>query len=155
MDAGFWDAAADDKRLVAYVLADTGAVVDVESLRAGLRASLPAYMLPSEWVFLERFPLTPNGKLDRRALPIPHRTHRTTYTAPRTPTESQLAALIAEILAVERVGADDDFFELGGHSLLAAKLVSRIKQTFQLALPLPVLFQKSAGFSPRATGCNR
>jgi acyl carrier protein len=110
-------------------------------LREALRQSLPDYMVPPEWVFLDRFPLTGNGKIDRRALPMPNRQPRVAYTAPRTPTEERLAALMAEVLAAERVGVDEDFFELGGHSLLAAKLVSRIVRSFGVALPLPVLFQ--------------
>jgi amino acid adenylation domain-containing protein len=137
-----WDAGVDDKRLIAYLLAEPDTKLAAEKLRDGLKLHLPAYMLPTEWLFLDSLPQTPNGKLDRAALPVPDRQRRTAYTAPRTPTEAKLAELMTEVLAVERVGADDDFFELGGHSLLAAKLVTRIAQAFQLAMPLPVLFQK-------------
>jgi len=137
-----WEAGADDKRLIAYVLAEHGATLDADTLRAALREQLPTYMVPSDWLFLDSFPLTPNGKLDRAALPAPNRQQRVAYTAPSTPTGAKLAELMAEVLSVERVSADDDFFDLGGHSLLAAKLVTRIAQAFQLSVPLPVLFQK-------------
>ncbi len=137
-----WEAGADDKRLIAYILAEPGAALDADTLRTTLREQLPAYMVPSDWLFLDSFPLTPNGKLDRAALPAPNRQQRAAYTAPSTPTGAKLAELMAEVLSVERVSADDDFFDLGGHSLLAAKLVTRIAQAFQLSVPLPVLFQK-------------
>jgi amino acid adenylation domain-containing protein/non-ribosomal peptide synthase protein (TIGR01720 family) len=151
-----WEAGPDDRRLVAYVVPgglwlaasesasaspDTRQPPLATSLREALRQTLPEYMLPSEWVFLDAFPLTRNGKIDRRALPEPNRRPRPAARAPRTPTEARLATLMAEVLSVERVGADEDFFELGGHSLLAAKLVSRIGRSFGFALPLPVLFQ--------------
>jgi Phosphopantetheine attachment site. len=116
--------------------------LDADTLRTALREQLPAYMVPSDWLFPDSFPLTPNGKLDRAALPAPNRQQRAAYTAPSTPTGAKLAELMAEVLSVERVSADDDFFDLGGHSLLAAKLVTRIAQAFQLSVPLPVLFQK-------------
>ncbi|MBD9358038.1 non-ribosomal peptide synthetase [Methylomonas albis] len=137
-----WEAGVDDKRLIAYLLAKPGTKLDAENLRDGLKQHLPAYMLPTDWLFLDSLPQTPNGKLDRAALPVPNRQRRAAYTAPRTKTEAKLAELMSEVLAVKQAGVDDDFFELGGHSLLAAKLVTRIAQAFQLAMPLPVLFQK-------------
>ena len=141
-----WEAGPDDRRLAAYVVAVAGGgqadpAALQTALRDALRQSLPDYMVPTEWMFLDRFPLTRNGKVDRRALPEPNRQPRAAHTAPRTPTEERLAALMAEVLAAERVGVDEDFFELGGHSLLAAKLVARIARAFGVALPLPVLFQ--------------
>ena len=137
-----WEASPNDKRLVAYLLTETGVALEEEIVRTWLRDSLPAYMIPSELVFVDRFPLTPNGKLDRQALPEPHRQQQATYVAPRTPTEKQLADIMEEVLSVERVGVNDDFFALGGHSLLAAKFVSRIKQMLQLTVPLPLLFRE-------------
>ncbi len=125
-----WEMAPDDQRLVAYLIPEDGAALDEATVRTWLRETLPTYMMPADLVFLDRFPLTPNGKLDRRALPEPNRLDRAVYVAPRTPTEVQLAMMMAEILSVEQVGIDDDFFELGGHSLLAAKLVSASSTCF-------------------------
>jgi acyl-coenzyme A synthetase/AMP-(fatty) acid ligase/acyl carrier protein len=136
-----WDAGADDKRLVAYALVRPGHSISEETIRGWLRQSLPAYMIPSEVMFVDSFALTPNGKLDRRALPVPHR-HQSRFVAPRTVTEKQLAAIMAEVLSVPRVGLHDDFFAEGGHSLLATKFVVRIKQALQVGIPLPVLFQQ-------------
>ncbi len=114
------------KRLVAYVVAD-GAEAPAAELRARLRSSLPDYMVPSAFVVLEALPLTPSGKLDRGALPAPEAEPGDAYVPPRTPTEEALAAVWAEVLGVERVGAADDFFALGGHSLLATRLVARVR----------------------------
>ncbi|NOK39811.1 AMP-binding protein, partial [Corallococcus exercitus] len=118
--------AAGDKRLVAYVACRSGAeAVDVSALRARLHEKLPEYMVPSAFVVLEALPLTPSGKVDRKALPAPEAPVSTAeYVAPRNPTEEKLAALWAQVLRVPRVGATDHFFELGGHSLLATQLVS-------------------------------
>ncbi|MFP2912261.1 amino acid adenylation domain-containing protein, partial [Pyxidicoccus sp. 3LFB2] len=134
---------AGDKRLVAYVVPVTGQTVDIAALRQGLKAKLPEYMVPSAFVTLEALPLTSNGKVDRKALPAPDASASaaSTYEAPRTPTEQRLAALWTEVLGVERVGVADSFFELGGHSLLATQLVSRIRSTFQVELPLRALFE--------------
>jgi amino acid adenylation domain-containing protein/non-ribosomal peptide synthase protein (TIGR01720 family) len=136
-----WDAGPDDKRLAAYVLLSPDQAAGDETVRGWLLDALPAYMIPSDIVFVEGFPLTPNGKLDRRALPVPHR-QPSRFVAPRTASERQLADIMAEVLSMPQVGLDDDFFALGGHSLLATKFVVRIKQALQVALPLPVLFQQ-------------
>jgi acyl carrier protein len=100
-------------------------------------------MIPSEWIVLDTFPLTPNGKLDKKALP--HPTHQTSsdYIPPATATEQTLERFMAEVLNLTQVSAIDDFFNLGGHSLLATKLVARIQDHFQLNIPLPVLFEKA------------
>ncbi|HET7462356.1 MAG TPA: amino acid adenylation domain-containing protein, partial [Longimicrobium sp.] len=117
-----------DTRLVAYVVGDDSA--GAEALRAHLGEALPAYMLPAAFVRLERWPLTPNGKLDRRALPAPegeaYAARR--YEPPVGQTEQALAEIWAEVLGVERVGRHDNFFELGGHSLLAVKLMERMRR---------------------------
>jgi acyl carrier protein len=100
-------------------------------------------MIPSAFVMMEMFPLTSNGKLDRKALPAPDLSRPSlglTYVAPRTPTEEILAGTWTEVLGVARVGIDDDFFELGGHSLLAMQVVSRVRQALSVELPLRELF---------------
>jgi len=128
-----------DARLVAYVVGDAPA----EGLRALLRARLPAYMVPSAFVALEGFPLTPNGKVDRRALPAPDAAppaDADAYVVPRTPTEREVAAVWAEVLKVARVGAEDDFFALGGHSLLATQVVARLRAAHGPAVSLRTLF---------------
>ncbi|HEY1271032.1 MAG TPA: amino acid adenylation domain-containing protein, partial [Terriglobales bacterium] len=113
-------------------------------LRRLLNEKLPDYMVPSAFVMLDTLPLTPNGKVDRRALPAPDQSRPDldeSYVAPRTPVEEVLASIWAEMLRIERVGANDDFFDLGGHSLLAAQVVSRVRQTLQVELPLRSLFE--------------
>ncbi|RKH30864.1 non-ribosomal peptide synthetase, partial [Corallococcus sicarius] len=134
------DAPSGDARLVAYVVASNP---NPNELRAHLLQKLPEYMVPAVFVPLAAFPLTPNGKLDRNALPAPEAgtAQRERYVAPRTPTEQQLAALWAEVLRVERVGSEDHFFELGGHSLLATQVVARVRATFGVELPLRALFE--------------
>jgi amino acid adenylation domain-containing protein len=116
----------------------------ITQLRAWLNERLPDYMTPAAFVILEALPLTPGGKVDRKALPAPEATpsdHKHGYVSPRTPVEQELAALWADVLKVDRVGIDDNFFELGGHSLLATQLVSRLRTTFQVELPLRRLFE--------------
>ncbi|QSQ25805.1 non-ribosomal peptide synthase/polyketide synthase [Pyxidicoccus parkwayensis] len=149
--------AAGDQRLVAYVIA-TGVAPDAPELRAFLKQRLPEYMVPSAFVPLESFPLTPNGKVDRRALPAPEGTSQAgTYVPPTTPTEEQLAALWAEVLRVERVGRFDDFFALGGHSLLATQVVSRLRGLAGVDLPLRELFESPtvAGLAARVDALAR
>jgi len=132
-----------DSRLVAYLATRSGSVLAPEELKQQLKEKLPHYMVPSAFVILDELPLTPNGKVDRAALPEPSRASRQceeTYIAPRTPIEAVLAGIWAEILNLERVGVDDNFFDLGGHSLLATQLVSRLRNTFQIELPVALLF---------------
>jgi len=134
-----------DKRLVAYLVAAVGQTLpSAEQLHSCLKAKLPAYMVPTAYIALENLPLSPNGKIDRRALPTPTQSSirlEQTYTAPRTPVEGGLARIWANVLKVERVGVQNDFFELGGHSLLAARLMHHIEQTFGKRLPLSLLFE--------------
>jgi amino acid adenylation domain-containing protein len=138
------DDAPGGKRLVAYLVCEPEDVPAIGELRKFLAEKLPDYMIPSAFVFLEAMPLTPNGKVNRRALPVPGNERpelEKEYAPPRSALEDVLAAYWAEILRIERVGINDNFFELGGHSLLAAQLVSRIKDEFQIELPLRGLFE--------------
>jgi amino acid adenylation domain-containing protein len=133
-----------DKRLVAYVVTEDDEALDTGEFRQFLQQTLPAYMIPSVFVKLITFPLTANGKIDRRALPKPKVSDMraaVTYTAPRTPLEQQLADIWAQILKLEQVGMHDNFFELGGHSLLAMQVIARIHDVIQVEVPLRQLFE--------------
>ncbi|MBZ4423313.1 non-ribosomal peptide synthetase, partial [Myxococcus sp. RHSTA-1-4] len=152
--------APGDKRLVAYVVAEEGDVLDTAALRAFLKQRLPEHMVPAAISVMEALPLTPNGKVDRKALPSPdaERTEQAPeYVAPRTPMEARLAALWAELLHVPRVGVHDDFFELGGHSLLATQLTTRLRDAFGMELPLRELFEAPTlgAFAPRVEQATR
>ena len=133
------------KRLVAYVVGEAGAGegrVEVGELREALRGGLPEYMVPAAYVLLDEMPLTPNGKVDRKALPAPERTRSgAEYEAGRTPVEQVVASIWGETLGVERVGAQDNFFELGGHSLLATRVISRLREAFRVEVPVRELFE--------------
>ena len=113
--------------------------------REYLEERLPEYMMPSGYVVLSQLPLTANGKIDRKALPAPDRASSlsTEFVAPQTKTEKALAAIWAELLSIEQVGLNDNFFELGGQSLIATQVMSGIRQTFGIDLPLSILFENS------------
>ncbi len=130
-----------DKRLVAYVIGAAGVELDAAQLREQLRQSLAEYMLPSAFVSLESFPLTANGKLDRKALPAPDRSAVASrgYEAPEGDTEIAIARIWQDLLQLDQVGRHDHFFELGGHSLLAVKLIERMRQV-NLSADVRVLF---------------
>jgi len=145
---------AEDVRLVAYVVAEADQKLEVNELRSFLREKLPEYMMPAAFVMMEALPLSPNGKVDRLALPVPEqvRTHSDEeFIAERTPTQAVLAGMWEHLLGVGPVRVDDDFFDLGGHSLLAMQLISRVREAFELEVPLPALFENStlAGFAQR------
>ncbi|WP_405365969.1 amino acid adenylation domain-containing protein [Kitasatospora sp. NBC_00039] len=128
-----------DPRLVAYLLAADGPDLDLDAVIATAGAALPDYMVPQAFVVLTAWPMTPNGKLDRAALPAPQAP--TTVGRPaRTMTEQVLCTLFCDVLGLPAVGVDDDFFALGGHSLLASRLASRIRTTFGAELPVRTLF---------------
>ncbi|HJP04027.1 MAG TPA: amino acid adenylation domain-containing protein, partial [Gammaproteobacteria bacterium] len=131
-----------DQRLVAYFTTADQGRADTEGLREHLRNNLPEYMIPTAFMQLDEFPLTPNGKVDRKQLPTPEWNAEQEYVAPRNEMEEQLAAIWAEILEVEKVGVYDDFFLSGGHSLLATRLISRILDALKIELPLMVLFNR-------------
>jgi amino acid adenylation domain-containing protein len=135
----------DDKKLVAYIipLSKRGRGDLPSQLRQFLKQHLPEYMLPSVYVWLDALPLTANGKLDRRALPVPEPQgleQRDRNAIPQTPVEKSVAKIWAEVLNWQELGIHDNFFELGGHSLLATQLASKIRKTFQVELPLSSIF---------------
>jgi acyl carrier protein len=135
-----------DARLAAYCIAKkTAPAPSTSDLFRHLRERLPEHMLPHAFVWLESLPLLPGGKIDRAALPAPDGARpdlERPYIAPRTPVEEVLAQIVAEVLKLDRVGVHDNFFELGGHSLLATQIVARLREAFDLELPLRLLFAK-------------
>jgi amino acid adenylation domain-containing protein/FkbH-like protein len=128
--------------LVAYVVAGDRGTASVENIRNYLKTKLPDYMVPSAIVELERLPLSSSGKVDRRALPPPggDAFTRPPFEAPRGNQEEQIASIWAELLNVQPVGRKDNFFELGGHSLLATRVITRLRESFALEIPLRALF---------------
>jgi amino acid adenylation domain-containing protein len=145
-------AMAGETRLVAYVVGNVP-VPTVSQLREHLRKSVPDYMMPAAFVFLDRLPLTDNGKVDRNALLVLDAAAIVTseaYTAPGTEIEKGVAQIFAEVLDVHAVGMLDNFFELGGHSLLATRALARLRERFKLEIPLMALFQ-----SPTVQGLSR
>jgi len=132
---------AGEKRLVAYVVTEAGTTA--AQLKAALRKRLPEFMVPSDFVLLDEFPLTPNGKIDRRALATlnVHRGEGASHVEPRTPVEELVAQIWSELLAIERVGAEDNFFALGGHSLLATRMLSRLREVFDREIELRAVFE--------------
>jgi amino acid adenylation domain-containing protein/non-ribosomal peptide synthase protein (TIGR01720 family) len=145
--------ALNDKRIVAYVVCEGETRIPPDKLRSFLREKLPEYMLPSSFEYLEELPLTPNGKVDRRSLPIPDQTRPEVgeYIAPRTPTEEILVSLWSRLFGVKRIGVSDNFFELGGHSLLATQMISWVRESFMVEIPLATLFEQPtiASFATR------
>jgi amino acid adenylation domain-containing protein len=133
-----------NQRLVAYILPHSDAKPVVSNLKDFLQEQLPDYMIPTAFVLLDAFPLTPNGKIDRLALPAPDsaRFNLKEYVAPQTPIEEVLADIWADILKIERVGIQDNFFDLGGHSLLATQLISRVHKILRAQLTLRDLFEE-------------
>ncbi|MFI9237591.1 amino acid adenylation domain-containing protein, partial [Streptomyces sp. NPDC053079] len=130
-----------DKRLVAYVVPAGDARPAPAELRAAVAGRLPEYMVPAAVMVLPALPLSPSGKLDRKALPAPDFEALSTGRRPRTPQEEILCGLFAEVLGLERVGIDDSFFDLGGHSLLATRLVSQVRAALGVELQIRELFE--------------
>jgi len=138
------EGAAGEKRLVAYLVPRQPSSPAVGEVWRALRRQLPEHMIPAAFVVLEALPLTPSGKIDRRALPAPDSARPelgAAYLAPRTPLEETLAEIWSRSLGLERVGIRDNFFELGGHSLLATRIVARIRQALQIEVPLRTFFE--------------
>jgi acyl carrier protein len=143
---------AGDTRLVAYVVSaetageETGQLRPELSgrLRTYLLETLPEYMVPTGWMFLDAFPLTPNGKVDRKALPKPEALHAAgAYAAPETATDRTIAEVWQEVLRVERVGLHDNFFDLGGHSLLLMQVQGKLRHQLEREIPIVDLFRHS------------
>jgi len=133
-----------EQRLVAYLIARQGVTLDPADLRKFLAQDLPEYMVPSSYVALDQFPLTPNGKVDRKALPDPGTSTlvvSTSYAAPSNETEAAVASIWQEVLNIPRVGRNDNFFDLGGHSLLVVQVQSRIQKLLSRVLPIVEFFQ--------------
>jgi amino acid adenylation domain-containing protein len=130
---------AGDKRLVGYVVADRSMPADIGALRGYLDDKLPTYMVPAAFVLIDRFPLTPNNKVDHRALPAPAAEEHTAR-APRDDRERLLCQLFGNVLGRAEVGVDDDFFALGGHSLHATRLISRIRAALKVDLGVAAVF---------------
>jgi non-ribosomal peptide synthetase component F/acyl carrier protein len=151
---------AGDKRLVAYFVARPEQSVGAGELRSWAKERLPEYMVPIAWVEMQKLPLSDNGKVDRRQLPRPE------YSRPelpahdslaRTPEQEIIAGIWSEVLKLQQIGIHDDFFELGGHSLLAMQVVSRIRQAFNVPLPLRDLFEAPTvgGLAARMTSLEK
>ena len=132
-----------DKRLVAYLIAGPEREPDAELLRRELEDRLPEYMVPSRFVFVEKFPMTTSGKVDRKALPVPPLEQRdeTKRVAPRNDIESMVASLFAKVLGLPTVGVTDNFFDLGGHSLLAGRLLAQIHEATGRQVALSAMFR--------------
>jgi acyl carrier protein len=130
--------------LVAYVVAREHAQVSPGLLHAYLAQHVPAAMIPARFSLLDQLPLTPNGKVDRQALPVPDWTMlavEENFVPPRTPLEEVVAGVWAEVLRLEQIGVHDNFFTLGGHSLLATQVIARLREAFQIELPLRHVFE--------------
>jgi amino acid adenylation domain-containing protein len=135
--------ATGEHQLIAYVVGHPDGNVTVDSLRSFVQRRLPAFMIPSAIVVMDAFPLTPNGKVDRAALPAPApiQTHAE-FIEPRTATEQSIAALWTDLLQVDKVGGYDDFFNLGGHSLLAMRFIAEAKRRYNVDIPVRIVFEE-------------
>ncbi len=132
----------DDQNIIAYLVPVPGVPLTPAELRGALLQTLPEYMIPAAFVMIEAMPTTPNGKLDRKALPAPKVARKTRDSVPpETPTQITLARIWESLLKVERVGIHESFFDLGGHSILAVRLMAQIRSQFGVRLPLPHIFR--------------
>ena len=135
---------SEDQQLVAYLVADSSAIPTPGDLRTFMKKQLPDYMIPSAFIFLNAFPLTPTGKVNRNALPQVDASHlgldEAGYVPPRNSVEEVLVRMWADLLNAERVGIHDNFFELGGHSLLAIQTIAYLQEMLGVEEPLIALF---------------
>ena len=133
----------EDRALVAYIVLNDPTCA-TQSLREFVKRQLPDYMIPAYWLILDNLPLTSNGKIDRRALPLPNPelNRSIDYVAPDNPTQTAIAAIFGQVLKLEKVGINDNFFEIGGNSLQATQVISRLRESFALELPLRRLFEQ-------------
>ncbi|WP_254257969.1 non-ribosomal peptide synthetase [Methylobacter tundripaludum] len=132
-----------NKRLTAYLVAESGNTTDTEDLKAHIRHCLPEYMLPSAWLWLDAMPLNANGKLDRNALPASanQTDNAASYVAPRDEAEQAVADIWREVLGVQQLSIHDDFFELGGHSLSGVQVTAKVQELFNIEVPVNILFE--------------
>src|SRR5262249_18397775 len=130
-----------DQRLAAYLVCVKGRDLAAADLAITLKSRLPEYMVPSTYTVMDAFPLTPNGKVDRKALPAPEQGGERAYTAPVTESERLVAGIWSEVLGVEKIGVDDNFFDLGGHSLLVVRVHARLEKQVSNPPTLVDLFQ--------------
>jgi acyl-CoA synthetase (AMP-forming)/AMP-acid ligase II len=139
-----YESAPGEKHLIAYIVPSQSAPPSVQELQQLIREHLPAYMLPAAFIILEAFPLSPNGKIDRKALPAPDLetlAPANTYVEPSTPLEETLVGIWEEVLGRKRIGVFDNFFEVGGHSLLATQIVARVRKNLDVEFSLRSLFE--------------
>ena len=136
--------AQDQQRLIAYIVTSDASSEFQNQLRSHLKQRLPDFMIPSGFVRLEKFPLTPSGKIDTRALPKPEEaglSGTANYVAPQTPTEEKMARIWSRLLNLERVSIFDNFFEIGGHSLLLLRVISSLKKELNVDVPFRQFFE--------------
>ncbi|MGD9488077.1 MAG: amino acid adenylation domain-containing protein [Calditrichaceae bacterium] len=132
------------KRLIAYYINGKNQDLPVKELRGSIQKRLPDYMIPSAFIRMDQFPLSPAGKIDRRALPVPDNLRpelESAFVTPRTPTEKKIAGIAGQLLKIEKIGVYDNFFELGGHSMLATQFISRLRESFNVEIPLRSVFE--------------
>ncbi|MCJ8279751.1 MAG: phosphopantetheine-binding protein, partial [Rivularia sp. ALOHA_DT_140] len=131
----------DDEKLIAYLV--TSSEISQSNLQQFLQGKLPAYMIPSNYMMLEEFPLTPNRKIDRKALPIPDniRPELDNFVIPKTKIEQEIAQIWQEVLQIDKIGIHDNFFDLGGHSLLMVKVHSKLREKFSHDVSLVEMFR--------------
>ena len=141
-----------DKRLVGYITESTTGTVDPAAARTALAERLPAYMVPAAVVVIDAWPLTPNNKLDTRALPAPEYQDADRYRAPATPVEEILAGIYAQVLGLERVGVDDSFFDLGGDSISSMQVVARARAAGVLCRPRDIFVEQTVAGVARVAG---
>jgi acyl carrier protein len=138
------DAESDHIRIVAYAVPNPRSTISVNDLRSYVQIKLPDYMVPARFIFLDALPVSPNGKIDRKALPVPGRSRPeldTPFVASRTPLEEDLAQIWGEVLELDQIGIRDKFLDLGGNSLAATQIISRVIARFQIEIPLRSLFE--------------